>query len=181
MTPSVFPAPDELPDGWSYCARTWGKERRHAAQASWRRWFLVSELRKVKVVRTRACSVVVLLLTVRCGSVEAVEPQAEPRPEQQLALQESAATEQPASEQLQDAPRQQAAAERLGIPVVTTNSVGMRLVLIPAGEFLMGCHEPAQDLVAAFAPTRGRQHTSTTNIRGIAFGSRSRSISESAK
>ncbi len=33
----------------------------------------------------------------------------------------------------------------------TTNSIGMRLVLIPAGEFLMGGQEPAEELVKAFA------------------------------
>lgn len=32
-----------------------------------------------------------------------------------------------------------------------TNSIGMKLVLIPAGEFMMGGTEPAEDLVKAFA------------------------------
>ncbi len=36
------------------------------------------------------------------------------------------------------APVQQTSADRLGIPVQITNSIGMRLVLIPAGEFMMG-------------------------------------------
>ena len=121
-------------------------------QASWRRWFLASELRKVKVERTRTCSVVVVLLAVSCGSIEAIEPLADPRPVQQLAPQEPTATEQLTSPQLQVAPIQQSTAERLGIPAVIKNSVGIRLVLIPAGEFQMGCQEPAQDLVAAFAP-----------------------------
>src|SRR5262245_3787975 len=30
------------------------------------------------------------------------------------------------------------------------NSIGMRLVRIPAGEFLMGCEEPAEQLLRAF-------------------------------
>ena len=41
---------------------------------------------------------------------------------------------------------QRAWAEYLGVPVEKTNSIGMKLVLIPAGEFMMGSHESAQAL-----------------------------------
>ena len=40
---------------------------------------------------------------------------------------------------------QQAWADHLGIPVVTTNSVGMKLALIPPGEFMMGSDEFEED------------------------------------
>jgi formylglycine-generating enzyme required for sulfatase activity len=40
---------------------------------------------------------------------------------------------------------QQAWANHLGIPVVTTNSIGMKLALIPPGEFLMGSDEFEED------------------------------------
>jgi formylglycine-generating enzyme required for sulfatase activity len=43
--------------------------------------------------------------------------------------------------------RDQAARQELDI----TNSIGMKLVLIPAGEFMMGSGEPAEELVKAFA------------------------------
>jgi formylglycine-generating enzyme required for sulfatase activity/serine/threonine protein kinase len=46
----------------------------------------------------------------------------------------------PTREQLQQA-------ERLGVPVETTNSIGMKLVLIPSGEFLMGSIKPTIDAV----------------------------------
>jgi len=35
-----------------------------------------------------------------------------------------------------------------------TNSIGMELVLLPAGEFSMGGQEPAEELVRAFAAYR---------------------------
>jgi len=35
--------------------------------------------------------------------------------------------------------------------VVTTNSIGMQLVLVPAGTFLMGSTEPAEEIARAFA------------------------------
>ena len=40
---------------------------------------------------------------------------------------------------------QQAWADHLGIPVVTTNSIGMKLALIPPGEFMMGSDEFQED------------------------------------
>jgi sulfatase modifying factor 1 len=46
-------------------------------------------------------------------------------------------------------PAQDAVASRL--PEATANSLGMRLVRIPAGEFLMGATEPAEELVKTFA------------------------------
>ena len=134
-----------------------------------------------KSLRTRACSVVVLLLTVRCGSVEAVEPQAEPRPEHSWFCRNQRLRNNRQSTAT-GCPRQQAAAERLGIPVVTTNSIGMKLVLIPAGEFMMGGHESARGSGRRLSPpTSGSQSTSRTNIRGIACGSPSRSISASTR
>src|SRR5262245_20330346 len=36
-------------------------------------------------------------------------------------------------------------------PEILTNSIGMQLVRIPAGEFLMGGSEPAEELCKAFA------------------------------
>ena len=43
-----------------------------------------------------------------------------------------------------------AAEPTAGSAAETTNSIGMKMVLIPAGEFLMGGQESADDLVAAF-------------------------------
>ena len=43
-------------------------------------------------------------------------------------------------------PRQEAPAAEREI----VNSIGMRLVRIPAGEFLMGCEEPVERLLRAF-------------------------------
>jgi serine/threonine-protein kinase len=45
---------------------------------------------------------------------------------------------------------QQAWADHLGVPVETTNSIGMQMVLIPPGMFLMGVHEPTVSLAKAF-------------------------------
>ncbi len=47
---------------------------------------------------------------------------------------------------------QQAWAKHLGVPVETTNSIGMKLVLIPPGEFMMGSPEDEKDRGAAEGP-----------------------------
>jgi len=47
-------------------------------------------------------------------------------------------------------PEQQAAAKASGVPVETTNSIGMKFVLIPAGEFQMGSRESADELAKAY-------------------------------
>ena len=62
-------------------------------------------------------------------------------PSQQAAPKEQAAAEQQATSPPQISAEQQAAADKLGLPAVITNSIGMKLVLIPAGEFLMGSPE----------------------------------------
>jgi formylglycine-generating enzyme required for sulfatase activity len=46
---------------------------------------------------------------------------------------------------------QEAWAKHLGVPGVETNSIGMKLVLIPPGEFEMGSSESAEELAKAFA------------------------------
>ncbi len=43
---------------------------------------------------------------------------------------------------------QEAAAKKLGVPVALTNSVGMRFVLIPAGEFTMGSADSVEEVHA---------------------------------
>ena len=68
----------------------------------------------------------------------AVEPVSGANTEKEVAPLGEPATEEPAATQPQVSPEQQAAAEKLGMPVMVTNSIGMHLVLIPAGEFLMG-------------------------------------------
>lgn len=45
---------------------------------------------------------------------------------------------------------QDAWAKHLGVPVETTNSIGMKLVLIPPGEFMMGNAETAETMDEAF-------------------------------
>ena len=43
---------------------------------------------------------------------------------------------------------QHAAAEKLGVPVALTNSIGMRFVLIPSGSFKMGSQDSVEDVHA---------------------------------
>lgn len=45
---------------------------------------------------------------------------------------------------------QQRTAETLNMPVVVTNSIGMKLTLIPSGVFMMGSAEPAEELRKVF-------------------------------
>jgi formylglycine-generating enzyme required for sulfatase activity len=71
-------------------------------------------------------------------AVQPATPQQTATPEEQATPQEQATAEQQATSQPQVSPEQQMAAEKLGLPAVITNSIGMKLVLIPAGEFLMG-------------------------------------------
>lgn len=68
----------------------------------------------------------------------AAEPMAGVISTQLAAPQEHAVTEQSPTAEPKVSPEQRAAAEKLGMPVVITNSIQMKLVLIPAGEFLMG-------------------------------------------
>ena len=60
-----------------------------------------------------------------------------------------------------------------------TNSIGMKLTLIPAGEFMMGSGESAEATAAFFNKTYGedflKAELSRTSIRSTACGSRSRS------
>ena len=126
-------------------------------------------LREGNVVRTLACSVVVLLVAGGCGSAGADEPAAGPNPEQQAAPQEHATATEPAAAQAtiarsgpEPAPavapfdaeqakrHQEAWAKYLGVPVTTTNSIGMKLALIPPGEFMMGSAESAEETARAF-------------------------------
>jgi formylglycine-generating enzyme len=65
------------------------------------------------VVRLLACSVIGFVFAGCCSRMAGPSP------------------EQPAASQQQ-------VAQRSGLPVVVTNSLGMKLVLIPAGEFMMG-------------------------------------------
>jgi len=55
----------------------------------------------------------------------------------------------PAAQPARPSQEQQAAAKASGVPVETTNSIGMKLVLIPAGEFQMGSRESAEELAKA--------------------------------
>jgi len=52
-------------------------------------------------------------------------------------------------------PEQEAAAKALGVSAEITNSIGMKLVLIPAGEFKMGSGESAEATAAFFNKTYG--------------------------
>ena len=60
-----------------------------------------------------------------------------------------------------------------------TNSIGMKLVLIPAGEFKMGSGETAEDTAAFFNKADGsnllKQLFSRTSTRSTSCGSRVRS------
>jgi formylglycine-generating enzyme required for sulfatase activity len=47
--------------------------------------------------------------------------------------------------------QQQASADDLGVAVEITNSIGMKLKLIPAGEFVMGSRETPEELAKVFA------------------------------
>ena len=49
--------------------------------------------------------------------------------------------------------KQQAAAEKLSQPVTITNSIGIKLALIPAGECLMGSSGSPEELAEAFPGT----------------------------
>ncbi len=40
--------------------------------------------------------------------------------------------------------------QRLGLPVEITNSIGMKLILVPPGEFMMGSHESAEQVERVF-------------------------------
>ena len=55
----------------------------------------------------------------------------------------------PTAQPARPSQEQQAAAKASGVPVETTNSIGMKLVLIPAGEFQMGSRESAEELAKA--------------------------------
>jgi formylglycine-generating enzyme required for sulfatase activity len=56
----------------------------------------------------------------------------------------------PAADSALFSPEQQAAAKASGVPVQTTNSIGVKLVLVPPGEFQMGSRESAEELAKAF-------------------------------
>jgi len=53
--------------------------------------------------------------------------------------------------------QQQASADNLGIPVEITNSIGMKLVLIPAGEFSMGTSKVEIDRLMQLYPDERRE------------------------
>jgi sulfatase modifying factor 1 len=59
-------------------------------------------------------------------------------------------TADPAADPARPSQEQQAAAKASGVPVETTNSIGTKLVLIPAGEFQMGSRESAEELAKAY-------------------------------
>jgi formylglycine-generating enzyme required for sulfatase activity len=63
------------------------------------------------------------------GAVDADELTAAKSPQQRAASQQRLAREQTA------------AAKTFGLPAAITNSIGMQMVLIPAGEFVMGAPE----------------------------------------
>jgi sulfatase modifying factor 1 len=103
------------------------------------------------IMKLLAHTVVVLALAVGLGVDSAPERAFAQAPEQQAAPKEQPAADQPAAAQPQVSPEQQAAAEKLGLPVVITNSIGMKLVLIPAGEFIMGSKESPEELARLYA------------------------------
>lgn len=61
------------------------------------------------------------------------------------------------------------------------NSIGIKLVLIPAGEFMMGSGEPAEEIVKTLCDTIWLRNTSPMSTRSIACASRERFTSESMK
>ena len=69
---------------------------------------------------------------------------ADTSPQQQAIPQEQATVEQPGSPPQQVALEQQAAAAKMNVSVVDTNSIGMQLAFVPAGEFMMGS-PPTED------------------------------------
>ena len=77
----------------------------------------------------------------------ATEPMAGASPEPQLPAGQPTPPPPPVS------PEQQAAADKLGLPVANTNSIGMRLVLVPAGEFIMGSTEAVAEKSGFHMPT----------------------------
>ena len=78
-----------------------------------------------------------IVVTAMCasgfGGVDADEPSAGTSPQQRIAP------------QLRLAREQIAAAKKLGVPVAITNSIEMQMVLIPAGEYVMGTSAPRMD------------------------------------
>ena len=86
-----------------------------------------------------------------CTEPLTLEPVSAPSPDEKAAPQEEETDQASVARQLQlSRERQQAAAEKLGRPVAETNSIGMQLVLIPAGEFMMGRAEAAGEAAKAF-------------------------------
>ena len=83
---------------------------------------------------------VATVLTVSSASGDG--PTTDASPEPQAALQEHADAEQRPTPQPQVTPEQRVAAETLRLPLMETNSIGMQMVLIPAGEFMMGSPSP---------------------------------------
>jgi len=61
---------------------------------------------------------------------------------------------------------QEACAKFLNLPVEFTNSVGMKLVLISPGEFVMGSPESYGELAAAFAAYQARTKATTRGYEG---------------
>ena len=57
----------------------------------------------------------------------------------------------PVTPQPQLSPEQRAAVEKLGLPGTITNSIGMQLVLIPDGDFMMGSGESSEELAHMYA------------------------------
>jgi formylglycine-generating enzyme required for sulfatase activity len=115
--------------------------------------------------------VVVLVLAGYLGAADAAGQVAGSNPEQQAVPQEQAAARESAATQptyvpssLEPAPavapfnaeqakrHQEAWAKHLGIPVELTNSIGMKLVLIPPGEFMMGSGESKLETARAYPP-----------------------------
>jgi formylglycine-generating enzyme required for sulfatase activity len=90
-----------------------------------------------------------------CTMTEATEPMHGVISVQQAAPQGQAVAGETAPPEPKASPEQQAAAEKLGVSVIITNSIEIKLALIPAGEFLMG--SPAAE--AHRNEHEGPQHT----------------------